>query len=133
MTGHLDPAVEAFVASVADERRRRDARLLLDLMGRATGQPAAMWGSGIVGFGSHHYVYESGREGDTMVVGFSPRKAATTIYLTQGFEGHEELLERLGPHSTGKACLYLKRIDEVVDLSVLEELVRRSYASTDSS
>jgi hypothetical protein len=131
MTERAASEVEAFVASVADERRRHDAELLLELMRRVTGQDAAMWGPSIVGFGSYHYIYESGREGDTMAVGFSPRKAATTVYLTKGFEGHEELLSRLGRHSTGKACLYLKRVEDV-DLAVLEELVRRSYASTTS-
>jgi hypothetical protein len=127
----VNSEVEAFVASVGDERRRHDAEVLLELMHRATGQDPAMWGSSIVGFGSYHYVYESGREGDTMVVGFSPRKAATTVYLAEGFAGHEELMARLGRHSTGKACLYLKRVEDV-DLAVLEELVRRSYASTTS-
>ena len=131
MTEHATSEVEAFVASVADERRRHDAEVLLELMRRATGEDAAMWGSSIVGFGSYHYVYPSGREGDAMVVGFSPRKAATTVYLAGGFEGHAELLARLGRHSTGKACLYLKRVEDV-DLAVLAELVRRSYASTTS-
>lgn len=121
---------DEFIAGVSDDRRRRDGQLLLDLMGRATGEQPAMWGSSIVGFGSYHYVYESGREGDTMVVGFSPRKAATVVYLMDGFEERTELLEQLGPHKVGKACLYLKQVDGAVDLAVLEELVRRSYLST---
>ena len=89
-----------------------------------------MWGSSMVGFGSYHYVYDSGREGDAMAVGFSPRKAATVVYLMDGFEERAELLERLGPHKVGKACLYLKQVEGVVDLTALEELVRRSYEST---
>ena len=121
---------EEFIAGVSDDRRRRDGELLLQLMGRATGERPAMWGSSIVGFGSFHYVYDSGREGDAMVVGFSPRKAATVVYLMDGFEERTDLLGRLGPHKVGKACLYLKRVEGAVDLSVLEELVRRSYAST---
>ncbi len=119
----------AFVAAIPDEGRRRDAGVIMELMARATGQPPVMWGSSIVGFGYYHYAYASGREGDTMAVGFSPRKAATTVYVVDGFDGYRDLLDRLGPHSTGKACLYLTRLDDV-DLTALEELVRRSYAAT---
>jgi hypothetical protein len=123
-----DESPTAFVQAVADERRRHDAEVLLDLMARVTGEAPVLWGS-IVGFGSYHYRYATGREGDAPVVGFSPRKAATTVYLLDGFEGREELLERLGPHSIGRSCLYLKRVEgeRGVDLAVLEELVRRSY------
>lgn len=87
-----------------------------------------MWGPSIVGFGSYHYRYASGREGDMAAAGFSPRKAATTVYLMDGFDAHEDLLARLGPHTRGKGCLYLKGLD-AVDLDVLAELVRRSYAT----
>jgi hypothetical protein len=124
-----DGDVEAFIASVPDETRRSDARTLMTLMERVTGEPARMWGTAIVGFGRYHYVYATGREGDAAAVGFSPRKAATTIYLADGFDGYAEQLDALGPHSTGRSCLYLKRLDQV-DLTVLEEMVRRSYAVT---
>ncbi len=123
----VDP--REFVAAVAHDVRRRDAQTLLDLMADVTGQPPVMWGPAIVGFGTYHYRYASGREGDSPVVGFSPRKAATTVYVLTGFDGEAELLARLGPHTTGRACLYLKRLD-AVDLDVLRELVARSYTAT---
>lgn len=121
-----DGDVEAFLDAVEPARRRADARTLRALMERVTGQPPRMWGSSIVGFGRYHYRYPSGREGDMAAAGFSPRKAATTVYLMDGVDEHAALLERLGPHSVGKGCLYLTRLD-AVDLTVLEELVRRSY------
>ncbi|WP_024288091.1 DUF1801 domain-containing protein [Cellulomonas sp. KRMCY2] len=129
VTQENDGDVERFIASIADDVRRADARTLLDLMTRATGQPARMWGTAIVGFGRYHYVYATGREGDAPGVGFSPRKAATTVYLADGFDGYRESLARLGPHSTGRSCLYLKRLDGV-DLGVLAEMVTRSYRGT---
>ncbi len=127
--GDQDP--RAFVAAFPDECRRRDAHVVLELMVEVTGHPPVMWGSGIVGFGTYHYAYGSGREGDTMAIGFSPCKTSTTVYLMDGFDDHGDLLTRLGPHSTGKSCLYLKRLDDI-DLGVLEELVRRSYAATET-
>ena len=87
-----------------------------------------MWGPTIVGFGTYHYRYPSGREGDMAAAGFSPRKAATTIYLPEGVDAHADLLAPLGPHTLGKGCLYLKDLD-AVDLAALEEIVRRSYAT----
>jgi hypothetical protein len=98
-------------------------------MRRVPGHPPTMWGPSIIGFGSYHYVYESGREGDAAAVGFSPRKASTTVYLADGFDGYADELARLGPHTLGKSCLYLKDLSKV-DLGVLEEMVRRSYAVT---
>ena len=121
-----DASAEEFVAGVAKPVRRQDAQTLLELMSRVTGQEPVMWGSSIVGFGSYHYRYASGREGDAPAVGFSPRSAATTVYLMDGFEKRGALLERLGPHSLGASCLYLKRLEQI-DLDVLEELVRASY------
>jgi len=125
-TTENDGDVEAFLAAVRHPVRRRDARAMLDLMTRVTGQPARMWGTSLVGFGRYHYAYSSGREGDMGAAGFSPRAAAMTVYFADGFDEHGELLGRLGLHSLGKACLYLKDLDDV-DLAVLEELVRRSY------
>jgi hypothetical protein len=119
--------VEAFLAAVPDERRRADARVVLDLMRRVTGLEPVLWGPSIVGFGSHHYRYASGREGDAPAAGFSPRKSAMTIYLDRT-DAHADALARLGPHTTGVSCLYVKRLDDI-DLGVLEEVVRRSYAS----
>jgi hypothetical protein len=97
-------------------------------MSRAMGHEAAMWGSSIVGYGAYHYRYPSGREGDAPGAAFSPRKAATTVYLADGVGNHVALLERLGPHRPGVGCVYLKDLS-AVDLEVLEELVRRSYAT----
>ena len=127
-TTATDVDVGTFLAGVENEVRRRDARTLVELMERVTGEAPRLWGPSIVGFGSYHYVYASGREGDMAAVGFSPRKAATTVYLVDGFEDHAELLDRLGPHSTGRPCLYLKDLS-AVDLPTLEEMVRRSYAA----
>jgi hypothetical protein len=118
--------VDAFLDAVESDRRREEARTVLALMGEVTGEEPTMWGPSMVGFGSVHYRYESGREGDTFAAGFSPRKSALTVYLNDGFEGRQELLDRLGPHTTGASCLYLKRLD-AVDLDVLRELVASSY------
>lgn len=118
--------VDTFIASVAGDRRRRDAEALVELMSAVTGQPPTMWGTSIVGFGSRHYRYASGREADTVAVGFSPRKAQAVLYLTGGVEEYEDLLARLGPHRTGKSCLYLTRVDQV-DPAALREIVDRSY------
>lgn len=123
-----DADVEAFIDAVPKPVRRRDAQTLLELMERVTGEKPVMWGPSIVGFGAYHYVYASGREGDWPAIAFAPRSAASTVYIADGFEGRDELLGRLGPHSTGVSCLYLKKLDDV-DLDVLEELLRRSYAS----
>ncbi|OLT53062.1 DUF1801 domain-containing protein [Cellulosimicrobium sp. CUA-896] len=123
--------VAAFLDAVEHPVRRRDAHRLVEVLSRVTGQPPRMWGPSIVGFGSYHYRYDSGREGDMCAVGFSPRKAATTVYLVDGVERYPELLERLGPHTTGKSCLYVKDL-EAVDLDVLEEMVRRSYTAVTS-
>lgn len=125
-TTATDGDVGAFLESIADDQRRGDAKLLVNVMGEVTGQPAVMWGTSIIGFGSRHYRYSSGREGDTAAVGFSPRKAQTVLYLTGGLEEYEDLLAGLGPHQTGKGCLYLKRVDQV-DTQALRAIVARSY------
>jgi Domain of unknown function (DU1801) len=118
--------IDAFLDAVPDERRRADARALSALLADVTGEPPVLWGSSIVGFGSYHYRYESGHEGTSALASFSPRKTALVLYLVGGFEErHGKLLERLGPHKTGKGCLYLQRLDDV-DLDVLRELVDRS-------
>lgn len=118
-------SVEAFLDGVADPRRREDARVVLELMKRITGEEPKMWGPSIVGFGSYTYTYASGQTGDWPIAGFSPRKQALTLYLMPGFEKDADLMKRLGKHKTGKSCLYLNRLADV-DASVLEELVRRS-------
>jgi len=125
-TTATDGDVGAFLDSVADDQRRADAQQLVKLIGDVTGQPAVMWGTSIIGFGSRHYRYPSGREGDVAAVGFSPRKARTVLYLTGGLNEYEDLLARLGPHQTGKGCLYLKRVDQA-DAQALRDIVARSY------
>jgi hypothetical protein len=124
-TQRSDDSVESFIASVEDDAKRADAEALVALMAQVTGEAPAMWGSSIVGFGQRHMVYDSGREVDWFHVGFSPRKQNLTLYIMDGFDEYEELLDRLGRHSTGKACLYLKRLEHV-DLDVLEELITLS-------
>lgn len=117
--------VDAFLDGVADAQRREDCRRVRALMEAATGAPAVMWGPSIVGFGRYHYRYESGREGEWMVTGFSPRKNDLTLYIMPGFERYEALMAKLGKHKTGKSCLYLKRLADV-DMAALEQLVRES-------
>ncbi len=123
----MDDPVRDHLASVRSARRRADAETLLDLMRRVTEQEPSMWAT-VVGFGSYHYRYESGREGDAPAAGFAARAAASTVYLPDGVGAHRDLLERLGPHTTGVGCLYLKDLGQV-DLTVLEEIVRTSYAA----
>ena len=120
-------SVDAYLDAVESPRRREDARRLLTLMRNVTGEPATMWGSSIVGFGSYHYTYASGREGDWPIVGFAPRKQNLVLYIMPGFARYDDLLARLGKHRTGKSCLYVNKLADV-DLAVLEELVRESVA-----
>jgi hypothetical protein len=121
-----DESAEAFVAAVPDAARREDAQELCRLLGEWTGEPPAMWGAGIVGFGHYRYRYDSGREGEAPLVGFSPRKANLVVYLVGGVQDrYPELLEQLGPHKMGKGCLYLKRLGDV-DREVLHALVERT-------
>jgi Domain of unknown function (DU1801) len=123
--GDSSESVLTYLDGVTPQKRRRDAEKLLELMARVTGEPPQLWGS-IIGFGQYHYKYQSGREGDVAAAGFAPRKAATTIYLVDGVGRYEQQLERLGPHTTGVGCLYIKDLDKV-DLAVLENIVAESY------
>ena len=122
-------AVDAFIAAVDKPARRADAAVLREMMERVTGAPATMWGPPIIGFGSYHYRYASGHEGDACRVGFSPRAANLVLYVG-GFPGYEALLGRLGKHKTSKACLYVNKLADV-DAGVLEEIVRRTYAAAE--
>jgi Domain of unknown function (DU1801) len=119
-------AVDAFLDGVADPQRREDAKAVRALMERVSGEPAAMWGPSIVGFGSYHYKYESGREGDSCRIGFSPRAKELALYGL-GVQRQGALLETLGKHTTGKGCLYIKRLADV-DGDVLERLVTEGLA-----
>jgi hypothetical protein len=124
----MDPAVEEHLASVTPAKRQRDAHTLVELMQRVTGLEPTMWRSGIVGFGSYHYKYASGREGDAPAASFAPRKAATTIYVLDGLDSHADDLEQLGPHTTGVGCLYLKDLADI-DLDVLESVITKSWTA----
>ena len=119
--------VDAFLVGVENPRRREDARRLLALMQEVTGELPKMWGATIVGFGSYHYRYASGREGDWPVVGFAPRKQNLVLYIMPGFTRYSALLAKLGKHRTGKSCLYVNKLDDI-DPRILEELVRESVA-----
>lgn len=123
-----DGDVGTFLASIRDEAKRRDAERMLALMSAVTKEKPKMWGTSIVGFGRYRYTTSSGREGEWFLTGFSPRKQALTLYIMSGFEGHGALLKRLGPHKTGRSCLYVKRLDDV-DTKTLKALVTKSVAS----
>ncbi len=118
-------SVKDFLARVADEKRRKDCQVVAKLMSEVTGAKPEMWSTSIVGFGRYRYKYASGREGEWMLTGFSPRKTNLTLYLMGGLQRAPELLEHLGKHKTGKGCLYIKRLEDV-DLTVLRELVEKS-------
>ena len=120
-----DGDVEAFLNSVENEKRRTDAFVVLEMMKELTGWEPKMWGNSLVGFGSYHYKYESGREGDFFKVGFSPRKQSLTIYIMPGFERYEELMAKLGKHKTGKSCLYINKLEDI-DINVLKDLITLS-------
>jgi hypothetical protein len=124
--------VQGFIAGLPDPQRRHDAERLVEIISGLVGEPPRMWGSSIIGFGSYHYKYDSGREGDMARIGFSPRAKETVIYLVEGYAGKEELLARLGKHRIGKSCLYIKKLAEV-DQEVLEELMRASLAYMDET
>ncbi|MBY0491618.1 MAG: DUF1801 domain-containing protein [Gemmatimonadaceae bacterium] len=122
-------SVASYLAAIKQETRRADCERLAALMSKATGEPATMWGTAIVGFGSYHYVYDSGREGDSCLVGFSSRATEIALYLSSEFPKRDELLAKLGKHKTAKACVYVKTLADV-DEKVLAQMVKASYAYT---
>ncbi len=127
-TNTLQPthqSVDEFLSTVSD-KRQQESRVLIDMMRDISGCEPAMWGASIIGFGTYHYVYESGREGDMGAIGFSPRKASLTIYISDGFDAYADELSRLGKHKTSVSCLYINTLADV-DLSALREIVTRSY------
>jgi nucleoid DNA-binding protein len=121
-----EASVEDYLAAIADETRRKDCEILAKLMSKVTKQAPKMWGTSIVGFGSYHYKYESGREGDSCLTGFSARKGDISIYLTASFPRREDLYTKLGKHKLGKACLYIRKLGEV-DLDILAQLIKGSF------
>ena len=131
-TTRTDANVDEFLASVDNDIRRRDAMAMRDLMTKVTGEQPSMWGPSIVGFGPYTYRPKSGgADHEWFKVGFSPRKAALTLYVMDGFDDYEALLGRLGKHSTGKACLYIKNLDDV-DVAVLTQLLERSVKAVEA-
>ena len=130
-TQPTDASVEDFIAAVADLARREDCRRVAAMMQAASGAPPVMWGASIVGFGRYRYTYASGRTGDWPIIGFSPRKNELVLYLMTGFDDAAPLLEKLGKHKTGKACLYVKRMADV-DAMVLRRLIDASVEAMES-
>ena len=118
-------SVSAFLNAVEDDQKRKDAKALLKLFKDVTGLEPKMWGTSIIGFGSYHYVYESGREGDMPITGFSPRKQNMTLYIMGGFSDYESLLAKIGKHKTGKSCFYFKKLDDI-DQEVLTKMIKKS-------
>ena len=129
-TKPTEVSAESHIAAITNEERRNDARTLVALMRRVTRQEPIMWGPGIVGFGSYHYKYASGHEGDSALAGFAVRGSELVVYIEADFEGRDVLLAKLGKHKTGKVCVYIRRLANV-DLTVLETLVARSVAETE--
>lgn len=136
-TKMTDASVEDFLKGIPDAKKRQDSFAILELMRDVTNTEPRMWGPSMIGFGSYHYKYASGHEGDALVVGFSPRKQNLTLYVLSGFDGQDELLKKLGKFTTGKACLYFKRLEDI-DQAVLKELVgktvehmKRTYPTQD--
>jgi hypothetical protein len=127
-TKATEQSVEAFLQAVEPQQRREDAAAVNDMMKRITGLEPKMWGPTMVGFGTYHYKYESGREGDFFLVGFSPRKAALTLYIRPGFLELQPQLDRLGKYKTGVGCLYINKLADI-DMSVLEEIVTEAFSS----
>jgi hypothetical protein len=124
-TKPTDQNVIDYLNGVSNEKRREDSLKILALMQDATGEEPIMWGSSIVGFGRYHYKYASGREGEWFTTGFAPRKQTLTLYIMSGFSEYDELMSKLGKHTTGKACLYIKKLEDV-DVEILRELIEKS-------
>lgn len=124
-TKQTEDSVTAFLNKVEDAQKRKDCFAISDMMQKATGLAPAMWGTSIVGFGSYHYKYESGHEGDMCIIGFSPRKQNIALYIPGGIHKYEDLLEKLGKHKTGKGCLYINSLDKV-DVGVLNSIITQS-------
>lgn len=124
-TKQTNASVTAFIGAIDDKQQRSDAKKLSAIMRDATGSRAKMWGDAIVGFGSYHYIYASGQEGDWPIVAYSPRKQNMSIYIMAGFSGCDKLMAKLGKHKTGRSCLYIKRLEDV-DETVLRKLIDKS-------
>ena len=118
-----------FIAQLSDKQQQKDSQTLIAMMQKITGKPPVMWGPSIIGFGLQHYKYESGREGDMPMLGFSPRKGKLSLYITDNAEKYPEIRERLGKHKTSKACIYIHKLSDI-NLNVLEELIQTAHNDT---
>ncbi len=127
-TQRNDGDVSSFLASVPDDAKRVDAETLVAMMARITGCPPVLWGTNIIGFGEYRYTNTSGKEAGSFLTGFSPRKAALSFYIMPGFDGMQADLARLGPHKTGRSCLYIKRLSDI-DIAVFETIIAQSVAT----
>lgn len=125
-TKQTEESVERFISTIKDEQKKKDCFTIVKLMQKITKDKPKMWGSSIVGFGSYHYKYDSGHEGDTCIIGFSPRKQNLTLYVVSAFKGYESLMKNLGKHKVQGGCLYIKKLGDV-DMKVLEEIITRSF------
>jgi len=125
-TKQTDQSVTKFLNKVADKKRREDCFTILEMMKQITKMEPKMWGSSIIGFGTYHYKYESGHEGDMCLIGFSPRKQSLTLYIMPGFGNYVDLMKKLGKHKTGKACLYINKLEDV-DVATLKKLIKEGF------
>ncbi len=122
-------SVAAFINAVDNETRRRDAKTALEIFGKVTGEKPVMWGGSLIGFGRYRYKYESGREGESMAVGFSPRRAHMVMYVMASIDDDDPLRDQLGKHRTGRSCLYVNKFEDI-DLKILEKIIAKSFAAT---
>ena len=120
-----DTSIDDFLTNVSDEQKRKDCCTIIDMMKSVTGSEPKMWGGSIIGFGTYHYKYASGREGDFFLTGFAPRKQNLTMYIMSGFKEYDKLMSKLGKYKTGRSCLYIKNL-EAIDMKILKELVQKS-------
>ena len=128
-TKQTETSVTAFLNTVADEQKRKDSFEIVEMMKTATGLPPKLWGTSIIGFGSYHYKYESGHEGDMCIIGFAPRKQNIALYIPGGIHKYDYLLEKLGKHKTGKGCLYINSLDKI-NVEVLASIFKSSFAES---
>ena len=126
-----DKSVIKFIKSVPDGKKRKDSLAILNMMKKITKEEPKMWGDSIIGFGTYHYKYASGREGDWFLTGFSPRKQNFSLYIMSGFKEYGKLLNKLGKHKTSKACLYIKSLDDI-DTKILKEIITKSVKKMSS-
>lgn len=127
-TTETNTSVSALIKKIPEAQRQKDALAIIEIMKKQSGFDAKMWGPAIIGFGSYHYKYESGHEGDAPLIGFSPRKSEFALYLTSNFENREGLLKKFGKHKSAKACIYFKKLEDI-NVDILEKMVKSSLKS----